>query len=54
MIADYIGPVGDPQALAISFDTTPGVVAHGLFPPALVYEILVGRGDKVQRLVPPT
>jgi len=54
VIADYIGPVGDPQALAISFDTTPGVVAHGLFPPALVYEILVGRGDKVQRLVPPT
>ena len=54
MIADYVGPVADPQALAISLDTTPGVVAHGLFPPALVYEILVGRGDKVQRLVPPT
>ena len=54
VIADYVGPVADPQALAISFDTTPGVVAHGLFPPALVYEILVGRSDKVQRLVPPT
>ena len=54
VIADYVGQVADPQALAISFDTTPGVVAHGLFPPALVYEILVGRSDKVQRLVPPT
>ena len=54
VIADYVGPVADPQALAISLDTTPGVVAHGLFPPALVYEILVGRSDKVQRLVPPT
>jgi ribose 5-phosphate isomerase A len=54
VIADYVGPVADPQALAISLDTTPGVLAHGLFPPALVYEILVGRGDNVQRLVPPT
>ncbi len=53
VIADYVGPVADPQALAISFDTSPGVVAHGLFPPSLVYEILVARGDKVQRLVPP-
>jgi ribose 5-phosphate isomerase A len=34
-------------------DATPGVVEHGLFPPWLVYEILVARGDRVQRLVPP-
>jgi ribose 5-phosphate isomerase A len=52
VIADYTGRIDDPQALAAYFDTTPGIVDHGLFPPALVYEILVGRGDRVQRLVP--
>ena len=54
VIADYTGRVDDPQALAAYFDATPGIVEHGLFPPTLVYEILVGRGDRVQRLVPPT
>jgi len=54
IIADYRGPVDDPEALAARFAATPGVVAHGLFPPALVYEILVARGDRVQRLVPPS
>ena len=54
VIADYLGPVDDPQALAARLDATPGIVAHGLFPPALVHEILVARGDRVQRLVPPT
>jgi len=53
-IADYLGPVDDPQALAARLDATPGIVAHGLFPPALVHEILVARGDRVQRLVPPS
>jgi ribose 5-phosphate isomerase A len=54
VIADYTGRVDDPQALAAYFDSTPGIVEHGLFPPTLVYEILVGRGDRVQRLVPPS
>ncbi|HST26066.1 MAG TPA: ribose 5-phosphate isomerase A [Gaiellaceae bacterium] len=53
VIADYRGPVDDPALLAARFAATPGVVEHGLFPPSLVYEILVARGDKVQRLVPP-
>jgi ribose 5-phosphate isomerase A len=53
IIADYEGPVDDPEALAARFATTPGVVEHGLFPPSLVYEILVARGKRVQRLVPP-
>jgi ribose 5-phosphate isomerase A len=52
VIADYTGRVDDPQALAAYFDATPGIVDHGLFPPSLVYEILVSRGDRVQRLVP--
>jgi ribose 5-phosphate isomerase A len=54
VIADYRGQVDDPEALAARFDAAPGVVGHGLFPPSLVYEILVARGDKVQRLVPPS
>ena len=53
VIADYHGDVDDPEVLARRFEATPGVVEHGLFPPSLVYEILVGRGDHVQRLVPP-
>jgi len=53
VIADYHGRIDNPTALAARFDATPGVVAHGLFPPWLVYEILVARGDRVQRLVPP-
>ena len=31
---------------------TPGVVEHGLFGPELVTEILVGRGDEVERRTP--
>lgn len=54
VIADYHGSVGDPEALAARLAATPGVVEHGLFPPALVHEILVARGDRVQRLVPPS
>ena len=54
VIADYTGRVDDPQALAAYFDATPGILEHGLFSPTLVYEILVGRGDRVQLLVPPT
>ncbi len=53
VIADYRGSVEDPEATAARLAATPGVVAHGLFPPSLVYEILVARGDRVQRLVPP-
>lgn len=53
VIADYHGRVDNPTQLSARFDATPGLVAHGLFPPWLVYEILVARGDKVQRLVPP-
>ena len=52
IIADYRGRMDGLDAIAARFDATPGVVAHGLFPPWLVYEILVARGDRVQRLVP--
>jgi ribose 5-phosphate isomerase A len=51
VIADYHGPVGDPAQLACRLAATPGVVGHGLFAPSLVSEILVGRGDDVERRV---
>jgi ribose 5-phosphate isomerase A len=50
VIADYLGPVDDPVELAHRLEATPGVVEHGLFPPELVSEILVGRGAEVERV----
>ena len=29
-------------------DAAPGVVAHGLFPPAMVSTVLIARGDEVE------
>jgi ribose 5-phosphate isomerase A len=49
VIADYQGEVGDPAALAARLEADPGVAAHGLFPPDLVSEVFVARGDAVER-----
>jgi len=48
-IADYRGPVDDPAALAVRLEADPGIAAHGLFPPAMVSELLVGAGGAVDR-----
>ena len=48
MLADYHAEVDDPATLAAMLDAAPGVVAHGLFPPALVTTVLIGRGDEVE------
>ena len=50
LIADYTGEVGDPVLLAARLAAVPGVVEHGLFAPALVSEVLIGRGGEVERL----
>jgi ribose 5-phosphate isomerase A len=42
VIADYQGPIEDAAALASRFEQTPGVAGHGLFPPALVHDVIVG------------
>ena len=42
LIADYLGPVDDPRELASRLERIPGVVAHGLFPPQMVDEVIVG------------
>jgi ribose 5-phosphate isomerase A len=52
VIADYLGPVDDPAELAGRLQATPGVVEHGLFPPELVSEILIGRAGGVDRIKP--
>jgi ribose 5-phosphate isomerase A len=51
VIADYHGPFDDPAALAAWLEATPGLVAHGLFPPALLSEAFIARGDSVERIL---
>lgn len=45
LIADYTGDFDDPAELSAWLSEMPGVVEHGLVPPAMVAEVLVGRGD---------
>jgi ribose 5-phosphate isomerase A len=47
VIADYRGPIGDPAELAARFDADAGIAGHGLFPPAMVSELFIGRGSEV-------
>ncbi len=50
VIADYRGAkLGDPAALVARLEADPGIAAHGLFPPAMVSELLVGSGGAVTR-----
>jgi ribose 5-phosphate isomerase A len=51
VIADYRGAIGDPAELAARLEADPGVAAHGLFPPAMVSQVLIGRGEVVERPV---
>lgn len=48
LIADFTGEVDDPAELAARLSATVGVVEHGLFPPELVDEVIVGSGDAVE------
>jgi ribose 5-phosphate isomerase A len=49
LIADYLGALDDPAALASRLSSTPGVVDHGLFAPGLVSLILIARDRDVER-----
>ena len=53
VIADFVGDFDDPAVLAAHLEATVGVVEHGLFPAAMVSEVVVGRGDQVERITPP-
>ncbi|HET7053762.1 MAG TPA: ribose 5-phosphate isomerase A [Solirubrobacterales bacterium] len=48
VIADYRGEIGDTAALAARLEADPGVSSHGLFPPSLVTEVMIGRGAEVE------
>jgi ribose 5-phosphate isomerase A len=48
VISDYTGEFDDPAELAAQLSMTVGVVEHGLFPPAIVADVIVGRGDHVE------
>jgi ribose 5-phosphate isomerase A len=49
LIADYNGDVGDPADLASRLAAVPGLVDHGLFPGKMVSDVIIGRGDEVER-----
>jgi ribose 5-phosphate isomerase A len=51
-IADYRGEIGDPAALAARLEADPGIAAHGLFPPSMVSELFICRGETVERSKP--
>ncbi len=42
--------LADPATLAGRLGAVPGVIAHGLFAPSLVSEVIVGRDDGVDRV----
>jgi ribose 5-phosphate isomerase A len=49
LIADYVGPIDDPRALAARLSAVPGVVEHGLFAPEMVSLILIAREAGIER-----
>ena len=48
LIADYLGPVEDPERLAALLADTPGIVEHGLFAPGLVSDILIAGVEGIE------
>jgi ribose 5-phosphate isomerase A len=48
LIADYLGPIEDPRALAAQLAAIPGVVEHGLFAPELVSDVLIAGRHGVE------
>jgi ribose 5-phosphate isomerase A len=50
VIADWTGPVDDPAALAARLDATPGVIAHGLFPPELVTDLVLAHAGGIEHI----
>jgi ribose 5-phosphate isomerase A len=50
VIADFTGEFSDPAELAARLSAAVGVVDHGLFPPTLVTDVLVGRGTDVEHI----
>ena len=50
VIADFTASFEDPEELAARLSATVGVVEHGLFPAEMVADVIVARGDEVERI----
>ena len=48
VIADYTATFADPERLARRLAETVGVVEHGLFPAAMVSQVVTARGEEVE------
>jgi len=48
VIADYSGPIDDTATVAAFLSATPGLVDHGVFPPAMVADVFVAYGQDVE------
>ncbi|HLG09970.1 MAG TPA: ribose-5-phosphate isomerase A [Gaiellaceae bacterium] len=48
MIADYLEEFDDPSELAARLSATVGVIEHGLFPAAMVSDVIIGRDKQVE------
>lgn len=49
LIADYLGEVEDPAALAARLSAQPGVVEHGLFAPEMVSSVVIAGAAGISR-----
>ncbi|MCK4176054.1 ribose-5-phosphate isomerase RpiA [Aciditerrimonas ferrireducens] len=52
VICDLHVELSDPAGLAAALEAIPGVVEHGLFPPALTSTLVVGQPDGTAQVVP--
>lgn len=50
IIADFTGDFEDPDELSWRLSSTVGVVEHGLFPAEMVSDVVVARGEEVERI----
>jgi ribose 5-phosphate isomerase A len=50
IIADFTGEFEDPEELSWRLSSTVGVVEHGLFPAEMVSDVVVARGEEVERI----
>ena len=50
IIADFTGKFEDPDELSWRLSSTVGVVEHGLFPAEMVSDVVVARGEEVERI----
>jgi ribose 5-phosphate isomerase A len=48
LIADWHGVFDDPEKLSARLAAIPGLVEHGLFPPALVSDVIIGRAGRAE------